>query len=412
MDIALVMFKSDGTRRDFPLTQPRTVIGRKRSCDLRIPLTSVSRQHCEVRIEDGVATIRDLGSSNGTYHNNSRVQEHKLSPGDEIVVGPVVFIVTVNGMPEDISPVRTIVDAARGEGESDQSAGVAAAEPQPIETEASDESVVSEEQTTPTVDLDDPIAALEALAGEESGQAAGAEHGQAADSSSQTIAPDFAEPDSAEPEPTEQAESAEEDQPADLSEPAEEDDADEISALDEAAPSEAAVSEDDQDEDDQAEDDGLEDIGVAAAAADEPLPLVDDEDSDEEVEASEPAPEPEPASEPVPEPVAEAAAEQAEAEESEQNAAAPLDIEPSQDAEEDPDVETAQGGEPGQDADDDQLVEIGQDVEDDQHVEVGEDVDDDQYVEIGQDEEDEGGEGEEDFDIELLAIEEEDEEKE
>ena len=81
MDISLVMFKSDGTRRDFPLTQHRTVIGRKRSCDLRIPLTSVSRQHCEIVIEDDTATIRDLGSSNGTYHNSTRVQEQKLSAG-------------------------------------------------------------------------------------------------------------------------------------------------------------------------------------------------------------------------------------------------------------------------------------------------------------------------------------------
>lgn len=165
------MFKSDGTRRDFPLTEHRTVIGRKRSCDLRIPLTSVSRQHCEVLVEDDTATIRDLGSSNGTYHNSTRVQEQKLSAGDEIVVGPVVFIVTINGVPEEIRPVRTIVDTT-GASKSETSEGDAPAEPTAIETqgeaEPEDEEIVAEEQQTPTVDLDDPIAALEAMANTDS----------------------------------------------------------------------------------------------------------------------------------------------------------------------------------------------------------------------------------------------------
>jgi pSer/pThr/pTyr-binding forkhead associated (FHA) protein len=175
-----VMFKSDGTRRDFPLTQHRTVIGRKRSCDLRIPLTSVSRQHCEIVIEDDTATIRDLGSSNGTYHNSTRVQEQKLSAGDEVVVGPVVFIVTINGLPEEIRPVRTIVDAAgasRGESSSAAAGSEVSTPSQPttIDTQSEsepedEEDLVVEEQQTPTVDLDDPIAALEAMANAESGQ--------------------------------------------------------------------------------------------------------------------------------------------------------------------------------------------------------------------------------------------------
>ena len=172
MDIALVMFKSDGTRRDFPLTHHRTVIGRKRSCDLRIPLTSVSRQHCEILVEDEIATLRDLGSSNGTYHNSTRVQEQKLSAGDEVVVGPVVFIVTINGVPEEIRTVRTIVDTTGAS--PDESAEVSVppeptkidsqAEPQPEE----EEDLVAEEHHSPTVDLDDPIAALEAMANAES----------------------------------------------------------------------------------------------------------------------------------------------------------------------------------------------------------------------------------------------------
>lgn len=108
-NLALAMFKSDGTRRDFPLVKDRVVIGRKVNCDLRIPLTAVSRQHCELTIDDDKVTVKDLGSSNGTFHNAVRVQEAGLSAGDELVVGPVVFTLIVDGQPEDIKPVRTIV---------------------------------------------------------------------------------------------------------------------------------------------------------------------------------------------------------------------------------------------------------------------------------------------------------------
>jgi predicted component of type VI protein secretion system len=106
------MFKADGTRRDFPLKPGSLVVGRKNSCELRIPLSSVSRQHCEVTLEGDTLKLRDLGSSNGTYHNSIRVQEAELEAGDEIVVGPVVFTVVVDGVPGDIKPVRTIVDGS------------------------------------------------------------------------------------------------------------------------------------------------------------------------------------------------------------------------------------------------------------------------------------------------------------
>src|SRR5699024_6715597 len=99
MDISLVMFKANGDRRDFKV-RGRAIIGRKHSCDLRIPLPNVSRQHCEIVVEDQTAKVRDLGSSNGTYHNSKRIEEESiLSAGDEIVVGPVIFIVVIDGEP-------------------------------------------------------------------------------------------------------------------------------------------------------------------------------------------------------------------------------------------------------------------------------------------------------------------------
>src|SRR5690554_1129488 len=111
MDVKLVMFKADGTRRDFALSKPRTVIGRTNTADLRIPLSSVSRQHCEITISDEAGVrVRDLGSSNGTHHNGTRIQESKLEPGDQLLIGPVLFTIVIDGQPEEIEPVHTVLD--------------------------------------------------------------------------------------------------------------------------------------------------------------------------------------------------------------------------------------------------------------------------------------------------------------
>lgn len=109
MDVNLVMFKADGSRRDFPVEKDRIVIGRTNACDLRIPLASVSRKHCElVRSEQGVS-IRDLQSKNGTFHNGRRIEQAEILVGDRVVIGSVVFTLEIDGKPEKIETVRSVV---------------------------------------------------------------------------------------------------------------------------------------------------------------------------------------------------------------------------------------------------------------------------------------------------------------
>lgn len=103
MRAVLVMFK-DGERRDFVLSEPKTVIGRKADASLRIPTADVSREHCEVELAGNEIVVRDLGSSNGTYLNGKRIAEARVMAGDKISVGPVTFIVQVNGLPPKITP--------------------------------------------------------------------------------------------------------------------------------------------------------------------------------------------------------------------------------------------------------------------------------------------------------------------
>ena len=116
MQAVLVMFRSDGERRSFSMARDMTVIGRREDCDLRIPLGEVSRKHCRIVRDGDSLKLEDLGSSNGTFLNGQRVQEAILSPGDTIQVGPVVFVLQIDGHPSDdeLRPV-TMDSAEAGE---------------------------------------------------------------------------------------------------------------------------------------------------------------------------------------------------------------------------------------------------------------------------------------------------------
>ena len=104
MKVMLVAFKPDGTRVDFRVRDRRCVIGRDTDADLRIPVGTVSRQHCEVRIDDDEPVVRDLGSSNGTFLNGKRVTESVIDAGDLLRVGPTTFTVVVDGIPDVVTP--------------------------------------------------------------------------------------------------------------------------------------------------------------------------------------------------------------------------------------------------------------------------------------------------------------------
>ena len=50
--------------------------------------SELSRRHAQIRYENGAAIIEDLGSSNGTFVNGTRITgPQRLNPGDEVEVG-------------------------------------------------------------------------------------------------------------------------------------------------------------------------------------------------------------------------------------------------------------------------------------------------------------------------------------
>jgi predicted component of type VI protein secretion system len=67
---------------------------------IRIKSSQVSRRHCELFDVDGKLTVRDMGSSNGTYINGKRIAgQHPLKVGDELTVGAITLRVATLGQP-------------------------------------------------------------------------------------------------------------------------------------------------------------------------------------------------------------------------------------------------------------------------------------------------------------------------
>ncbi len=162
MRASLVMFTPDGHRRDFEIKAGRRyIIGRKDSCDLRIPLTSVSREHAAVYYdeEDKEFVVEDLGSSNGTYVNAEQVTTMGLCPGDVILIGPVPLQVVINGQPEKLKPLAILKPEDEPSGTSPKTGPVAApgkkASPAAKASEA-DSVRINDEAADPTDELDMP----------------------------------------------------------------------------------------------------------------------------------------------------------------------------------------------------------------------------------------------------------------
>jgi pSer/pThr/pTyr-binding forkhead associated (FHA) protein len=71
---------------------PAATIGREPGNDLVLDSPIVSGRHARLTLANGVWTITDLGSINGTWVDGERVEESlQLAPGSEVRLGDVVL---------------------------------------------------------------------------------------------------------------------------------------------------------------------------------------------------------------------------------------------------------------------------------------------------------------------------------
>ena len=79
------------------------VVGREPPADIVVSDWTVSRRHARITVAEGQVIVDDLGSRNGTYVNEERI-EHAIVPiGQEIVLGDVIVSVQVSRA-VDLSP--------------------------------------------------------------------------------------------------------------------------------------------------------------------------------------------------------------------------------------------------------------------------------------------------------------------
>jgi EAL domain-containing protein (putative c-di-GMP-specific phosphodiesterase class I) len=82
----------DQPLRNIRVDSSRFLVGRKPEASLCIPSPTVSREHAELTVVDRELLLRDLGSTNGTYVNGTRVQSPcTVRHGDLLQFGQVVF---------------------------------------------------------------------------------------------------------------------------------------------------------------------------------------------------------------------------------------------------------------------------------------------------------------------------------
>lgn len=75
-----------------PINKNITTIGRNEKNDLVIQEESVSRQHAEIRYEDGRFILIDQESTNGTFVKHKRIKWHLLQPGTLFYLGDVALV--------------------------------------------------------------------------------------------------------------------------------------------------------------------------------------------------------------------------------------------------------------------------------------------------------------------------------
>jgi hypothetical protein len=87
--------------RVFPLTKAASapagpvIVGRTSENDVSIPEYSISKRHCSFEIKDGMMTVSDCGSTNGTTLNGTKLELGARVPlcgGEQITMGRFTFV--------------------------------------------------------------------------------------------------------------------------------------------------------------------------------------------------------------------------------------------------------------------------------------------------------------------------------
>lgn len=94
--------------RQIVLMEGDNVIGREPTAAIQIDSPGISRHHARILVSDGVATLEDCGSKNGTHLNGLRIAAPaRLADGDVIRLGAISLTFRVASPSSPTETVRT-----------------------------------------------------------------------------------------------------------------------------------------------------------------------------------------------------------------------------------------------------------------------------------------------------------------
>lgn len=75
----------------FPLKNGVNNLGRSPQCHIVLTAQGISKKHAQIMVTEDKVIISDLQSSNGTFVNGTRIQNHSLKPGDKFTINDIIF---------------------------------------------------------------------------------------------------------------------------------------------------------------------------------------------------------------------------------------------------------------------------------------------------------------------------------
>jgi len=89
--VSLVVIGGPLKGQVFPVIKPKVLLGR---CEADIVLddSEISRKHCAIEVHGTSAVLADLGSTNGTFVDDEKVETHELQHMSEFRLGSTVVM--------------------------------------------------------------------------------------------------------------------------------------------------------------------------------------------------------------------------------------------------------------------------------------------------------------------------------
>lgn len=106
----LILMFNKQVVKEFPLDKEGVTIGRNEDNTIMVDNLAVSGYHARIDLAGKDHILTDLQSTNGTFVNDKKVVSHKLSHGDNIIVGKHVMLFVATGREAEAKTDQQKVD--------------------------------------------------------------------------------------------------------------------------------------------------------------------------------------------------------------------------------------------------------------------------------------------------------------